>query len=453
MQRFERWLLLLRHHPRLERAERIWRLLGPCYDRMLTLTARGGVERTINRTDSIRLHPSVVNCRAGNKNLMQRILYIQYTNPAAYPPLEHSSRILAQNGWQVLFLGTQVREVEALRFPPHSNILVRQLASCPAGWRQKFHYIWFILWTLGWVIRWRPRWIYASDSLSCSVGIVLSCIPGFRVIYHEHDAPGRFQSVFMRFVLWTRRQLARRARLCVIPNRQRLEAFVKEVGRRADVVCVWNCPSQEEVFSSRPLNNGRSLRILYQGAIGPYRPPMAVLDALTRLPRTVSLRVIGYEPLGCLGYARQLKEMACRLGVEARLEIFAPMSRDDMLKESQGCDVGLAFVPRQSENINFRYSTGASNKPFDYLAAGLALLVSDLPDWQEIFVEPGYGLACDPSNPEDIAEAIRWFLGHPHQMRVMGERGRCRILEEWNYERSFSPVLEFLNKGFRDKKG
>jgi hypothetical protein len=29
-------------------------------------------------------------------------------------------------------------------------------------------------------------------------------------------------------------------------------------------------------------------------------------------------------------------------------------------------------------------------------------------------------------------------------MRQMGERGRQRILEEWNYERQFSPVLERL---------
>jgi len=30
-----------------------------------------------------------------HQDLLKRILYIQYTNPAGYPPLEHSSRILA----------------------------------------------------------------------------------------------------------------------------------------------------------------------------------------------------------------------------------------------------------------------------------------------------------------------------------------------------------------------
>ena len=44
-----------------------------------------------------------------------------------------------------------------------------------------------------------------------------------------------------------------------------------------------------------------------------------------------------------------------------------------------------------------------------------------------------------------IAEALGWFLNHPADMRAMGERGRQRILSEWNYERQFSPVFEQLN--------
>jgi hypothetical protein len=39
-----------------------------------------------------------------------KTLYLQYTNPAGYPPLEPSSRILANEGWQVLFL-PQARKV------------------------------------------------------------------------------------------------------------------------------------------------------------------------------------------------------------------------------------------------------------------------------------------------------------------------------------------------------
>jgi glycosyltransferase involved in cell wall biosynthesis len=89
----------------------------------------------------------------------------------------------------------------------------------------------------------------------------------------------------------------------------------------------------------------------------------------------------------------------------------------------------------------------SSNKPFDYLACGVVPLVSDLPAWRETYVESGYGLACDPADPASIAEAVGGLLAHPARMREMGERGRQRIVEEWNYERQFAPVLERIVGG------
>ena len=88
---------------------------------------------------------------------------------------------------------------------------------------------------------------------------------------------------------------------------------------------------------------------------------------------------------------------------------------------------------------------GASNKPFDYLSSGLALLVSDLADWRSMYVETGLGLSCRPDEPASIANALRWYADHPAEMRAMGERGRLKIATEWNYEKEFQPVVERLN--------
>ena len=48
----------------------------------------------------------------------RRILYIQYTNPAGYPPLEHSSRLLAARGWVVVFLGIGMPATDGIPFRP-----------------------------------------------------------------------------------------------------------------------------------------------------------------------------------------------------------------------------------------------------------------------------------------------------------------------------------------------
>ena len=72
--------------------------------------------------------------------------------------------------------------------------------------------------------------------------------------------------------------------------------------------------------------------------------------------------------------------------------------RADLLAEAARAHIGLSLMPLKTGDLNMNHMTGASNKPFDYMAAGLALLVSDLPDWTRMFVEPGFGFACNPAD-------------------------------------------------------
>lgn len=376
----------------------------------------------------------------------RRILYVQYTNPAGYPPLEHSSRLLADKGWQVMFLGTLAAEEDVFCFPKNENIIVRNLAFCPFGLRQKLHYLWFSLWVMGWTLRWRPQWIYASDLLACPIALLLNFLPGAQLIYHEHDSPdGSSPSLFLRLCLRARQKLAQRAEICVLPNQQRADRFSREVANGKRVFLIWNCPRREEVSPLRFPRAKDRMIVYYHGVLGPSYVSPSVLKAIAMLPSEVRLRVIGYETIGSQGYLNYLKEEARRLGIGNRMELLGPMPRYQALMQCSECDVGLGLIPIRSGDVNNIHKIGASNRPFDYLACGLALLVSDLPDWRATYVEPGYGLACDPDNPESIAASLRWFLDHRDETHKMGELGRQRILAEWNYEQQFQPVLERLN--------
>lgn len=380
---------------------------------------------------------------------MRKILYLQYTNPAAYPPLEHSSRILARLHWKVLFLGTgSFGEANGLQFPFCDNVTVRQLSFCRSGPFQKLHYLWFSLWVLGWTLYWRPRWIYASDLFTCPVALMLSFLPGVKLVYHEHDSPDQPEaSLFFQLCLYARKKLSRRTTICIFPNQKRADYFSKAVanGREISQVCVWNCPRRDEVGPPREPRPADELWIYYHGVIGPLFLPRALLQAMASLPAGVKLLVAGYETAGCLGYVRELRQEADRLGLGSRVQFLGAMSRYEILRHCRRCDVGFALMPKKDLHINDKHKLGASNKPFDYLACGLALLVSDLPDWRQMYAESGYGLACNPDDAGSIASALLWFFEHPVEMRAMGEMGRQRILKDWNYELQFEPVAEIFN--------
>lgn len=369
--------------------------------------------------------------------MRRRILYVQYTNPAAYPPLEHSSRILADTGWKAVFLGTGGYGANSLCFPPHPRVQAYRMSFCPPGIRQKLHYLRYCLWVIGWTLRWRPGWIYVSTPLDAPLAWILMRFLRRRVIYHEHDTPSAASPSLFAFF---RRRLLRSA-VCIWPNRQRVEISAREC---PNPIVVWNCPARQSASVPRNPATKGSLEVFFHGSITPTRMPVTVLQALTTLPEDVRLTVAGYDPQGG-SQIKRLREEASRLGVEHRFRYLGEIPlRDDLLAQCRNADVGLAFMPLVATDINESNMTGASNKPFDYLASGLALLVSDRPDWRAMFADVDMGLSCDPGDPASIATALRWFLEHPDEMRAMGERGRQRILADWNYETQFQPVLEIL---------
>ncbi|MES2606910.1 MAG: glycosyltransferase, partial [Pseudomonadota bacterium] len=194
--------------------------------------------------------------RGGMKNepVSRRIIYVQYTNPAGYPPLEHSSHLLAEAGWEVLFLGIAAAGGTVLEFAPHRNITVRRLEACAPGLKQKLHYLRFLLWCWWQVMHFRPAWVYASDVLSTPVALLLSMLPNIRLLYHEHDAPGDEQrGWFASQVKRCRRAVAGRADIVVIPNEGRAAHFAAQCGiDPARILCVWNCPQRSEALPTRP---------------------------------------------------------------------------------------------------------------------------------------------------------------------------------------------------------
>ena len=358
--------------------------------------------------------------------------------------------MLAERGFEVTFLGVRAPS-DPLVMPARERVAVRTLRRSRPGWRQKLHYARFLLWVLAWALRNRPEWVYASDPLSCPAAAIIAGLIGARVVYHEHDLPDASgTSAFLRLAFAARRRVLARANVCVVPNAQRAEALARDAGARPAVV--WNCPRLREVTGPRRPAPPDRLRVIYQGLVVPARMPATIVESLAALPPAVSLVCVGYETVGQEGYVGRLRREAERLGVADRIEFAGPMVRADLLRLCASCDVGLALVPSHGGDPNLATLVGASNKAFEYLACGLALLVADLPDWRRTFVAAGFGLACDPADVVSVTAALRWMLAHPAERDAMGEAGRQRVLADWNYERTFAGVMAAMQTSQDDAR-
>lgn len=72
-------------------------------------------------------------------------------------------------------------------------------------------------------------------------------------------------------------------------------------------------------------------------------------------------------------------------------------------------------------------------KMFEYMAAGIPVIASDIPLWRGILESSRCGICVDPYDPAAIARAIDYFVLNPDIARQMGRNGRQAILDTYNW--------------------
>jgi glycosyltransferase involved in cell wall biosynthesis len=376
------------------------------------------------------------------------ILYIQYTNPSGYPPLENSSLLLADLGWRVRHLGVVAQgAAKAITWSKHPSITVALLPAPRGGWRTAVHYAHFLAWCRAEVMRIRPDVVYCCDIRSYPVGLWASRQKGLTTVLHEHDPPPREGGGrVMQILRHLRTSFAERASLIVIPQDERAKSFLADTGSDPGRVrVVYNCPSRREfaALSLAPCKDRQGFMLWYHGALGSGQIPPTVVEALARLPSDISVELAGYETVGSMGYVAELQARAAVLGVSDRLRIHGVLPlRADLLRTASRADVGLALFATEFRDP----MVGASNKPFDYLTCGLPFLTNRTSEWEGFFGAEGVSAGCDPDDADDIARAVLALRGDPARRKRMAATGRRLVETRWNYETQFAPVLEALER-------
>ena len=127
--------------------------------------------------------------------------------------------------------------------------------------------------------------------------------------------------------------------------------------------------------------------------------------------------------------ASMLPDRAAGVGAADRLHVLAPVAPDEVIAYAASADIGVS--PIVPSCLNYRYSL--PNKLFQYMAAGIPVVASDLPQVREVVEGARCGLVVDTTRPEAIADAIERLAGDPRASRAMGRRGRAAVEDRYNW--------------------
>lgn len=176
-------------------------------------------------------------------------------------------------------------------------------------------------------------------------------------------------------------------------------------------------PGGGEIPSEVPL-------VLHLGSAMAGRGVEQLVEAIALVPDAHLVLLGGGES------AERLKAgLAATLNISERVHVLPPVATGDVVAAAAGATIGIApIIPDTPNN-----AASMPNKLFQYLAAGLPVVVSDLPQLRQVAEESGAGMAVDTRDPKLIAGAVRELLADPIRLAERGRLARAAAEERYNW--------------------
>lgn len=149
------------------------------------------------------------------------------------------------------------------------------------------------------------------------------------------------------------------------------------------------------------LGVGEAPIVLHQGAVAPHRGCEALVRATTELDGA-HLVFLGAEG----PFANRLRSLALDLGLDDRVHFRPPVPLESLLSYTAQANVGVSLLEANCEN----HRLALPNKIFEYMAAGVPVVVSALPELERFLCEHPIGCAVDPRDPSAVARALNRAL-------------------------------------------
>ena len=282
----------------------------------------------------------------------------------------------------------------------------------------------------------KPDVIHAND--------LNALVPAYRaakklkcgIIYDTHEIflenPWMVRNKIGKLI-WSviEKRLIRRVDLVVSVSHAAADYLKKEY-RLDRIMVVTNCvDSSAAVFGNTPAD---PLQILNHGQFYEGRGYDILVDVAPLIADKKDLQIVlrGFGRL-----EKELREKVSENGI-TNLIFAPPVKVYELISAASVAWVGVAIT----ESISLNFELSVSNKLFEYAAAGLPVIMSDIPEHRYLNEKYHFGVILKSNSPQDIAEAIN-KLYYDRDFYNSCRKNAYRLTSEVNWQTEFKKLMDF----------
>ncbi len=284
---------------------------------------------------------------------------------------------------------------------------------------------------------------HANDLDTLLANYLAAKVRGKTLIYDSHEIfPEVPEVVNRKWVKWVweslERWLFKKPKAVFTVNNSIANYYSTKYSR--EVFAVRNIP--EGIFEIEPktrkelgLPEDKFIVILQGSGINVHRGAEELVEAMKNIDEKVVLLICGNGDV-----VPWLKQYVANNNLVNRVIFKARMPFSELMQYTENADLGVSLD--KSNNLNYTFSL--PNKIFDYLHAGIPVLISDLVEPKKIVNKYNVGYTLNSGSANAISEAINYALSDADYMQ---KRKNTQVAaSELTWENEFVPMKMVYGK-------
>ncbi|HPE18546.1 MAG TPA: glycosyltransferase [Tenuifilaceae bacterium] len=334
---------------------------------------------------------------------MKKVILLATTDLVADQRVHRSALTLHENGFTVLALGRRLKYTPTEVSVPYSVHRFKLLFN-----KGFLFYKFFNVRAFFYLVFHSFDILLANDLDALLAARVACFLKGKPLVYDSHElfteVPELINRKFTRSVwLKLEKSLVPGLKFCTTVS----EGVASELKKRYSVnfTVIRNVPFYKEISKTDFTSDGKT--IIYQGALNIGRGLEKLIAAMQLLPHC-KLLIAGTGDI-----EQKLKNLCHNLGLQDRVSFLGRIPHEELHLITCKATIGVSL----EEDLGLSYHFALPNKLFDYIQAGLPVLVSNLPEMKSLVSKYSVGLIVDSNlNASALANQLEKMLENEKQL-------------------------------------
>lgn len=281
----------------------------------------------------------------------------------------------------------------------------------------------------------KPDVIHAND-LNALIPAYAACKKlKCKLIYDSHEintdnSTGKGNRLLQVYYRAMEKRLVHKVDLMISVSHAAADYFAQEYHIQKPMV-ITNCALASENIP-QPARKNTGFEVLNHGGFYAGRGYDIMVEAAPLLQAYPEIK------LALRGFGRMEDQLHQRAqALHAENVIFYPKVKvEELIPLAAGSMVGIAIT----EPICLNFKLSVSNKLFEYAAAGLPVIMSDIPEHRYLNEKYNFGLILPDNTPQSLADAVLQLYQDRELYQKLAENAIC-MSQKVNWENEFQKLL------------